>query len=166
MRAAESDDSLLSTGDMARITGNTLRTVRFYEEAGILRPERRSTGGHRLFGRSDLERLRLITDLRAAGLSLDEIRDMLELKERSRSAVTASTAVLDAVDRQLTTLETRIAALTRLRDELTDARAHLLTCRSCTDTGFPEACGGCEKLPAKSVPVAMRVLWGIKENDG
>jgi len=60
-------EDLLSTGDMARLTGNTLRTVRFYEEAGILHPERRSTGGHRLFTHAELERLQLISDLRAAG---------------------------------------------------------------------------------------------------
>ena len=49
---------------MARLTGNTLRTVRFYEEAGILRPDRRSAGGHRLFSQHELERLQpsLTTD--------------------------------------------------------------------------------------------------------
>lgn len=43
------DGALLTTGEMARQSSNTLRTVRFYEEEGILRPVRRTDGGHRLF---------------------------------------------------------------------------------------------------------------------
>jgi MerR family Zn(II)-responsive transcriptional regulator of zntA len=153
---------LLSTGDMARITGNTLRTVRFYEEAGILRPERRSNGGHRLFSKVELERLQLITNLRAAGLSLDEIRLMLDLKEKSSSAVNASSALMQAVDQQLVSLDERIAVLTKLRDELVTTRTFLKDCKACTDTGFPEACASCEKLGNRELPASMRVLWGLR----
>ncbi|MBM4359640.1 MAG: MerR family transcriptional regulator [Deltaproteobacteria bacterium] len=152
----------LSTGDMARITGNSLRTVRFYEEAGILRPERRSNGGHRLFSKLELERLRLITNLRAAGLSLDEIRVLLDLKEKSSSPVAASLALIQAVDHQLAGLEERIAVLTHLRDEFIATRTMLKDCKACTDTGFPEACGSCEKLAQRELPASMRVLWGLR----
>src|SRR5690348_9179110 len=61
----------LTTGEMARLSNSTLRTVRFYEEEGILRPARRTEGGHRLFERTELDRLMLVTDMRMAGLSLD-----------------------------------------------------------------------------------------------
>src|ERR1700734_3560260 len=60
------ESALLTTGEMARRSNNTLRTVRFYEEEGILRPVRRTEGGHRLFDRRELERLMLVTDLRTA----------------------------------------------------------------------------------------------------
>ena len=63
-------DGLLTTGDMARKSGSTLRTVRFYEEAGILKPTQRTEGGHRLFEASELDKLRLVSDLRSAGFSL------------------------------------------------------------------------------------------------
>ena len=73
--------ALLTTGEMARRSGNTLRTVRFYEEEGILRAVRRTDGGHRLFDEPELERLTLVTDMRSAGLSLDEIKHILEVKQ-------------------------------------------------------------------------------------
>ena len=63
----------LSSGDLARATGNTVRTIRFYEEEGLLRPAEVSEGGHRRYTEEDLERLRLIIDLRELGLALCEI---------------------------------------------------------------------------------------------
>src|SRR5260221_5999883 len=63
-------DRWYTTGEMARLSNNTLRTVRFYEEAGILRPVGRTEGGHRLFERPELDRLLLVSDLREAGMSL------------------------------------------------------------------------------------------------
>jgi len=159
---SDNDEHLLSTGDMARLTGNTLRTVRFYEEAGILRPERRSTGGHRLFSKRELERLQLISDLRATGLALDEIRALLEVKDRGTTAISASTAVVKAVELQLATLDERIAVLTRLRGELGRVRTVLEHCFSCTDSAFPQGCEGCEQLSSKGeLPTSVRVLWGL-----
>ena len=84
---------LLTTGEMARLSNSTLRTVRFYEEEGILRPARRTEGGHRLFERSELDRLMLVTDMRMAGLSLDDIKAILEVK---KAASTGADAPSDA----------------------------------------------------------------------
>src|SRR5512135_1014731 len=56
-------DRWYTTGEMARLSDNTLRTVRFYEEAGIIRPVGRTEGGHRLFERAELDRLLLVSDL-------------------------------------------------------------------------------------------------------
>ena len=55
-----------TTGDLARLTGNTLRTVRYYEELGLIAPAARRHGEHRMFTAQDMERLRTISDLRAA----------------------------------------------------------------------------------------------------
>ena len=69
-----------SSGDLARATGNTVRTIRFYEEQGLLRPAVVSEGGHRRYTEEDLERLRLIADLRELGVPLSEIRTVLDLR--------------------------------------------------------------------------------------
>ncbi|MGB8931706.1 MAG: MerR family transcriptional regulator [Anaeromyxobacteraceae bacterium] len=70
-----------TSGDLARATGNTVRTIRFYEEEGILEPAEVSDGGHRRYTDDDLERLKLIGDLRELGLSLCEIKDILTLRK-------------------------------------------------------------------------------------
>lgn len=149
---------------MARLTGNTLRTVRFYEEAGILEPERRSPGGHRLFGQRQLDRLQFVTDLRSSGLALDDIRALLDLKSGAETGREAAATVLSAIDGRIEELEHKISVFTRLRDELTRARSILTECTSCTDDAcFPDACGACDVISERrAVPTSMRVLWDIK----
>ena len=156
-------DGLLTTGDMARLTGNTLRTVRFYEEAGILRPDRRSAGGHRLFSDRELDRLQFISDMRAAGLSLEEIRDLLELKENASNGRQAAETALRALDGQIHSLEEKIAVFTRLRGELEVARRLLRKCRDCDDDrSFADGCDDCEVLgDGRRLPQSMRVLWSL-----
>ena len=160
---AKRADGLLTTGDMARLTGNTLRTVRFYEEAGILRPDRRSAGGHRLFSQRELERLQFISDMRAASLSLEEIRSLLELKEKSDTGQEAAESAVTALDAQIATIKEKIEVFTRLQSELLQARELLDKCRDCTnDRCFPDACDECTVMKDASVPQSMRVLWALK----
>jgi DNA-binding transcriptional MerR regulator len=160
-------DGLLSTGDMARLTRNTLRTVRFYEEAGILRPAGRSSGGHRLFSGRELERLQFISDMRAAGLSLDEIKSLLELKSKADSGKSAATEALDALNAQIDALEDKIAVFTRLRRELVRARQILHECQDCNNPRcFPDACDDCEVVRDKGpLPSSMRVLWSVEGSE-
>lgn len=167
-RSGRRSDGLLTTGDMARLTGNTLRTVRFYEEAQILQPDRRSAGGHRLFSRRQLDRLQFITDMRATGLSLEEIRALLELKNSATTGGQAAASALEAIDGQVTVLEQKIAVFTRLRDELSRAREILTECKKCAnETCFPDACGACDVISERTaVPQSMRVLWGIEPRRG
>lgn len=154
---------LLTTGDMARLTGNTLRTVRFYEEAGILEPDRRSAGGHRLFGLDQLERLQFITDMRATGLSLEEIRALLALKASAETGKQAAEGAVDALDAQIEALDQKLAIFTRLRAELCRAREVLEECRACTNQKcFPDACHACDVILRESeLPASLRVLWMI-----
>jgi MerR family transcriptional regulator, Zn(II)-responsive regulator of zntA len=156
-------DGLLTTGDMARVTGNTLRTVRFYEEAGILNPDRRSAGGHRLFGQCQLDRLQFITDMRAANLSLDEIRALLELKEKADSGQEAAASACDALDGQIEAVRGKIEVFQRLLNDLTQARELIDKCRDCSnDRKFPEGCGDCTVMK-QGAPASqsLRVLWGL-----
>ena len=161
---ARRGDGLLTTGDMARLTGNTLRTVRFYEEAGILEPDRRSAGGHRLFSIAQLDRLHFITDMRATGLSLEEIKTLLELKAGADTGKQAAEGALDALDAQIEALDQKLAIFNRLRSELDRAREILRRCKSCTNERcFPDACHACEVIAAQSeLPPSMRVLWMIE----
>lgn len=148
---------------MARLSQNTLRTVRFYEEAGLLEPLQRTGGGHRLFPMRELRKLLLVSDLRAAGFALEEIRDILELKFRSRSGIAASIEVVARLKQHVELMNTRIALLRRLSSELDAARNHLTACNKCEHPDlFPAACGNCANMKCNgSLPEALGVLWGI-----
>jgi MerR family Zn(II)-responsive transcriptional regulator of zntA len=157
----ERTDGLLTTGDMALLTGSTLRTVRFYEEAGILCPDRRSAGGHRLFGRRELERLQFITDMRATGLSLDEIRELLDAKKQASNGQQAASQVVAAMEPQLAALAEKIETFTRLKAELLRTRQILDECLECKKLrNYPAACQGCEVVTHHDpLPPSFRVLW-------
>ncbi len=153
---------------MARMSGNTLRTVRFYEEAGLLRPAERSEGGHRLFADQQLYRLELVTDLRAAGFSLEEIRDVLEAKQRAASGSDAARELVRRLDRHLKRLRGRLDLLGRLVRDLEQARKVLARCPHCGRVDFsPERCARCEHLRTAAgeggLPTALKVLWNLEK---
>src|SRR5512134_3940961 len=111
----------LSSGDLARATGNTVRTIRFYETEGLLKPANLSGGGHRRYTEDDLERLRLITDLRELGLSLCEIRSILDLRTGCGSAAEFAIRVEQVLAGHLEQAQRRLERLRRMKKELLDA---------------------------------------------
>jgi DNA-binding transcriptional MerR regulator len=113
----------LSSGDLARATGNTVRTIRFYETEGLLKPANLSGGGHRRYTEDDLERLRLITDLRELGLSLCEIRSILDLRTGCGSAAEFAIRVEQVLVGHLEQAQRRLERLRRVKKELLDALA-------------------------------------------
>lgn len=79
---------MLRIGEVAERTGTTPRTIRYYEEIGLLGAgEARETGRHRLYGEADVARLREIVRLKdLLGLSLDELKALLEAED-ARAAI-------------------------------------------------------------------------------
>ncbi len=65
-------------GDVAQRTGLSLRTIRYYEEVGLVTPSARSHGGFRLYTEADTARLDIVARMKPLGFSLDEMRDLLE----------------------------------------------------------------------------------------
>jgi MerR family Zn(II)-responsive transcriptional regulator of zntA len=160
---AHDEGTLLTTGEMARRSNNTLRTVRFYEEEGILRPVRRTEGGHRLFDRPELERLMLVTDLRTAGLSLDDIKQLLELKQRAPTGGDAARQATEILARRISELKEKLLVLARLQQDLTDAADVMTGCLDCKEIPVPTECDACDVLTSRpSLPRSLRVLWSTQ----
>jgi DNA-binding transcriptional MerR regulator len=94
VKAASSPARLLRIQEVAAEVGLTPRSVRYYEELGLLRPAARSEGDYRLYDATDVERLRFIKGLRDdAGFSLAEIAELLEdeaAREREHVALHAT----------------------------------------------------------------------------
>jgi len=106
----------MKIGELARRTGLTVRTLRFYDEIGLVRPTERSEGGHRVYGPDAVRRLQQVTSLRSLGLSLDEVRAQLEAHDPS---------LLETIELQRTRLGEQITALETLQQRL-DGIARLL----------------------------------------
>jgi DNA-binding transcriptional MerR regulator len=144
----------LSSGDLARATGSTVRAIRHYEAEGLLRPAEVSDGGHRRYGEAELERLRLIADLRAVGLSLCEIRSILELRTGCQTAAEFAARFRQVVEVHLGEAQRRLERLRRMRREILDS-LELVEERLRAHGGSSCPCAVAE---AGDVPRIVRVL--------
>ena len=135
----DADGPLLRIQEVADLVGLTARSIRYYEEVGLLEPAARSEGAYRLYDADDVARLEFIKGLRDdAGFSLAEIGQLLEDEtaraanrtrfRESRSPAERSEVLLDGIariDRQVATLRTKIERLQSMVQAATDRRAHL-----------------------------------------
>ncbi|MBE0429801.1 MAG: MerR family transcriptional regulator [Thermoleophilia bacterium] len=72
----------MQIGHVAERAGLSLRTIRYYEEEGLVIPATRSAGGFRLYTEADCERLQLIKQMKPLSFSLDEIRELLHILDQ------------------------------------------------------------------------------------
>ena len=119
------EPAALSIREVCTRTGLSARTVRYYEELGLLPGVRRRSGGRRVYGPDEIERLRFITRLKALGLALEEIGEL-----NAVHAIGGSTrAMLGRLDellaRRLEELDARIRELDSLRDQIRKYRDHV-----------------------------------------
>ena len=70
------DERLLRIGEVARLTGFPTKTLRFYDELGLVRPAARSAGGFRLYGPEELAKLEFVKQAKLIGLRLDETAEL------------------------------------------------------------------------------------------
>jgi DNA-binding transcriptional MerR regulator len=76
------DSAMHQIGEVADAVGLSLRTIRYYEEVGVAPPSGRSAGGFRLYTDDDIERLRLVKQMKPLDFSLEEMRDLFDVRDR------------------------------------------------------------------------------------
>jgi DNA-binding transcriptional MerR regulator len=105
----------LAIGDLARVTGTKVNTIRFYEEGGLLPRAERTASGRRIYCDADTKRLAFIRRSRNLGFPLDAVRELLTLADDTDQPC-------EAVDRiarvHLAEIDRKIADLSALRSEL------------------------------------------------
>ncbi|MCL4185767.1 MAG: MerR family DNA-binding transcriptional regulator, partial [Burkholderiaceae bacterium] len=100
----------------------TPRTIRFYEDQGLLSPQRTGAGGRqRVYSQRDRTRLKLTLRGKRLGLSLSEVRDLVDMYESPADTVAQLTRFLAVLARHRETLEQQ---LVDLQETLTEIRAH------------------------------------------
>ena len=104
-------------GELAERTGLSLRTIRHYDEIGLLKPSGRTEGGFRLYTEPDLERLLLIRRMKPLGFALEEMIELLRIIE-ARAVASDPTADRDADDGFRRYLEEAQARREKLREQL------------------------------------------------
>lgn len=105
----------LAIGDLARLTGTKVNTIRFYEESGLLPQADRTASGRRIYRDADAQRLAFIRRSRTLGFPLDAVLELLTLADDK----TQSCEAVDGIARvHLAEIDRKIADLTALRAQL------------------------------------------------
>lgn len=113
------DSQHMQIGEVASRIGLSLRTIRYYEEVGLVTPSARSAGGFRLYTEDDVARLSLIKRMKPLGFSLEEMRDLLSVVDALGTATGAERDRLG--DQLLGYQEAAGARIEEIRSQLTMA---------------------------------------------
>lgn len=158
-------ETLLKISEAARLAGVPAKTLRYYEGIGLISPAKRTESGYRLYGWRELERIEFVRRAKLMGLSLEEIRGLVETAEDG-----IPNAVFqhldDLLEHSLEETERRIEELRAFRESLLEYRDRAMSaealgaCR-CGERGENEFCG-CVAAATEGVkPPELRV---VREN--
>lgn len=158
--APDGPHDLVKIGDFARLANTNLRTLRYYEEIGLLHPAMRSAGGFRFYRREDLDRLRMVSRLQELGLELARIRELMVTRLPGLSHTEFVARVRSALTEQASLIAARIAALTRQQKDLDEALTKLRECATCDHHPAAENnfCHPCQ-IDGKPLPVELSALF-------
>lgn len=112
-------------GEVADRLGLSLRSIRYYEETGLVEPSARTQGGFRLYTEPDVNRLLLIMQMKPLGFSLDEMRDVLEALDALDAGDGPDSGVENTAENTGNTGETADSARERLTTVLADIEGRL-----------------------------------------
>ncbi len=115
----------MEIGEICQQTGLSARTVRYYEELGLLPGVRRRAGGRRVYRADELQRLRFIQRLKTLGLSLAQIADLNAVYAIAGSTGQMLGSLDELLARRLQELHERIAELSGLRGDIESYRDHV-----------------------------------------
>lgn len=112
-------------GELAAKVGVTERTIRYYEERGLLESVKRLDGGQRVYTDDDVRRLKFIQKLKVLGLSLAEMQELETLYGRHHTNAKVLPRLIELLDSHLATVSQRLGELAALRDEIRSYRQHV-----------------------------------------
>lgn len=129
-------------GQAARMTGLPPRTIRFYEQSGLLPTATRSSSGYRLYGTEDLRRLRLVSRARILGLPLAQVKSLADAAF-DQSCAKFEERLGGVIEERLADIDRTLAELHALRTELEAVRGGLDPLRSSDQDCRTDSCNQC-----------------------
>ena len=118
-------DELVQIGELAIRLGITTRTIRYYEEIGLMGPPERLGGGTRLYNKDDILRLKFILKLKELGITLREMQELAENFDTNQTFDTITPQLLEILDMHIHKIDEKISNLSSLRKDIVDYRQRI-----------------------------------------
>lgn len=121
------DQKAIQIGEVAKKLGITTRTIRYYEEIGLMGPPERLGGGTRMYNRDDILRLKFILKLKEIGITLKEMQDLASnFDTQNQNFETITPRLVEILDDHIGKVDRKIANLSSLRQEIVAYRTRII----------------------------------------
>lgn len=148
----------LKIGELAELLSTTPRTIRLYEELGVLAPVR-TEAGTRLYARKDLKRMEVALNLSRSGVGLEQVGRLATLRVRYPSGAEAACGVLPELSALQAAIRADIERLTQLEHDIEKARGLIGQCRGCPKRPNRRDCPDCPVDRQVELSAIARLIW-------
>ena len=150
---------LMRIGDLAKRAGTTMRTIRYYEERGLIEPARRSKGGFRLYEEEELRKLHLIRSLKILDMPLAQVKAFFDERHRGRTAAEIAPSLQGVLREHVQEMGRRIAQYRAMQDSARETIEILDACTRCPYEPGPDVCRQCPALCGRAaIPLHMEAV--------
>jgi DNA-binding transcriptional MerR regulator len=145
-------------GEVAHLLGTTTRTLRFYEEEGLIRSHR-TAGGTRLYSAADIAGLRMVLQLVQLGISIDNIRKLITARLECVTGAQSSQQVIASLEEILRNLIKKKQLYEALQQDIHDAVAVVQQCHHCQNKPSRSTCPGCPINTQVNLSPLLYLIW-------
>lgn len=119
-------EEMIAIGDLAKTIGITTRTLRYYEEMGIMTPPRRLDGGIRVYAPREVRKLKFILKLKELGLTIKEMQELDRAYAEARETDKIIPRLIEILDFHINSIDEKMGKLASLRKEIVDYRQRMV----------------------------------------
>ena len=145
-------------GEVASKLATSIRSIRYYEEEGLLTPIR-TPRGTRLYSAKHIARLKVILRLTKLGFSIEAIRKIAEIRENSQTGDESSIQVKHHLEKVLTAINTQIKELEKTSHEIEQAKKIISACNGCTNAPSSLGCPDCPVRKKLKDIELLNLVW-------
>lgn len=154
----------MKIGDIAKGLDTTVRTLRFYEEQGLIHP-RRTAGGTRLYDEQDEARFAALLALSRLDIPLKQLAVLATIRPTSKTGNAASHRVAERLGEMKQQLAAQAQAIASMQQDLQQADALVQRCFGCRKAPRREVCEHCEVSAGVSDSQVLQVVWDEPRRD-
>ena len=135
---------MMLIGDLAVKTGVSTRTIRYYEELGMIEPQERSNGGFRRYSDDQTRRLEIIQGLKSLGFELERIRELFTLRHSVKTGGELAQAMTAILVEHQAEIDRKIEHYQQMKERNNRGIEVLQSCICCNIDVFERDCHSCE----------------------
>lgn len=121
-----SSDEYMQISDLAKALHITTRTIRLYEQMGLVEPPKRTEGGIRVYEKDDIKRFKFVLKLKTLGLSLQEMKELADIYTQEQLPEKIMPRLIELLNSHLGQIKKRITQLQSLERDITEYKQRIL----------------------------------------